>query len=80
MVPGKPMPTVEKYEATNEAVAISETTEAESRAFFDSVCRYYLGMSGPDFIENWNRGAITYEDGENDSRIQRVIAVLPFAA
>ena len=38
----------------------SETTNAEARALFDSVCRYCLAMSGQEFIDKWSRGAITY--------------------
>lgn len=57
-----------------------DITNAESSALFDSVCQYYLSMSGQEFIDKWNRGAITFEDGEDNLGVSRVIAVLPFAA
>lgn len=53
---------------------------SEGRELFDSVCRHYLSISGDEFLSRWNRGSITYQDAEIDSRVSQVVSVLPFAA
>jgi hypothetical protein len=60
--------------------AHDEVEGLEGRDLFDSVCRYYLEMSGTEFLRRWNSGEITQEDAEADFRVSRVVSVLPFAA
>jgi hypothetical protein len=65
---------------TLDLVEVHEVEGTEGRELFDSVCRYYLDISGDEFLARWQSGSITYQDAENDSRISRVVSVLPFAA
>jgi hypothetical protein len=69
-----------KMPITADEVEVHEVEGSEGKDIFDSVCRYYLDMSGPEFLAKWDQGLITYADAENDSRISRVVSTLPFAA
>jgi hypothetical protein len=63
-----------------EGIETHVATASEARELFDSVCQYYLSMSGAEFLKQWQENKITRADGESDHRISRVIAMLPFAA
>lgn len=65
---------------TLDLVEVHVVEGTEGRELFDSVCQYYLDISGDEFLARWQSGSITNEDAENDSRISRVVSVLPFAA
>ncbi len=56
-------------------------TAEEGRAFFDHQARILMGMSGEEFLRQWDAG--TYQptigpDGE-DRKLNRLLMSLPFA-
>lgn len=57
---------------------VRELNEEEGRALFDRVARYYLGMSGEEFLDKWDAGEIDF-DGPQHSDIVPVYMVIPFA-
>ncbi len=52
-----------------------ELTRDEGRKFFDARARYYLHISGEEFLERWRRGEYR---GIDRPEVMRVIAALPF--
>jgi hypothetical protein len=52
-------------------------TREESHALFDSAARYYLGMSGEEFIRAWDAGEFP---GDPDDRpeLMHLVMLLPF--
>jgi hypothetical protein len=57
--------------------AIKELTAEEGRELFDKAARYYLNMSGEEFIRKWEAG----EFGDPDDRpeVMHLVMLLPFA-
>ena len=65
---------------TENTLEMRDVEGLEGRELFDSVCQYYLEMSGDEFLRLWASGAITQKDAEDDFRVSRVVSILPFAA
>jgi hypothetical protein len=49
--------------ATRTNGSIQDLTDEEGRALFDNAARFYLGISGEEFIERWDSG---YYDEDPD--------------
>ena len=48
----------------------------EAVSAFDYTCRYYLKVSGAEFLAKYDRGEIRLDD--SNTALQRVLAMLPF--
>jgi hypothetical protein len=60
-----------------DSVDIAEDTRtSEGMAAFDYTCRYYLNMSGADFLARYDRGE--FRQQANNTGLMRVLAMLPF--
>lgn len=66
---------MEKATGTNGGVR--NLTDEEGRALFDNAARFYLGISGDEFIERWNSGYYDDEDPEHPDIVD-VAMLLPF--
>lgn len=60
---------------TNERVR--DLTEVEGRELFDKAARFYLGISGEEFIERWKSGY--YDEDPDVPNVVDVATLLPFA-
>ncbi len=56
---------------------IKDLTLEEGRDLFDRKARQYLGVSGDEFIRRLEAGE--YGDPDDDSRVMRLVMLLPFA-
>lgn len=56
---------------------IKELSTKEGRELFDKATRYYLGISGKEFIERLDAGE--FEDPDEDPDVAEVLALVPFA-
>ena len=56
---------------------VRELTDVQSRALFDRAARYYLDLSGEEFLERWESGC--YEEPDCDPDVMSVVMLLPFA-
>ena len=61
-------------ESTHEALA--PVTEEAMKAF-DYTCRYYLNMSGREFLRRLDNGEFKHDP--SNTPLARVLAMLPFA-
>lgn len=66
---------MEKAAGTNGSVR--DLTDEEGRALFDNAARFYLGISGEDFIERWDSGY--YDEDPDHPDVVDVAMLLPFA-
>lgn len=66
---------MEKAAETNGSVR--NLTDEEGRALFDNAARFYLGISGEEFIERWDSGY--YDEAPDHPDIVDVAMLLPFA-
>jgi len=69
-------------EATMEQAAhtnghVRDLSPEESRELFDQAARYYLGISGEEFIRAWEAGE--YDDDPDRPEVMNVVMLLPFA-
>jgi hypothetical protein len=56
---------------------IRELSPAEGRKLLDERAHHYLGISGDEFIRNWDSGV--YSKNADRREVMRVAAALPFA-
>jgi len=56
---------------------IRELTDQQSWGLFDRAARYYLDVSGEEFLELWESGY--YEDPDSEPGVMSVVMLLPFA-
>ena len=56
---------------------IRELTDEQSWGPFDRAARYYLDVSGEEFLEHWESGY--YEDPDGEPGVMSVVMLLPFA-
>jgi hypothetical protein len=61
--------------ATQTHDEIRELTEEEWNRSIDRAARYYLGISGEEFVRRWNAGY--YGDWDDDLRATHVAFLLP---
>ena len=61
--------------ADRESASVEYLTEEQGWVLLDERARRYLQMSGRDFVERWDRGAI--EDPDRPE-VNRVSMLLPF--
>jgi hypothetical protein len=66
---------VEKTAGTNRLV--QDLTDEESRTLFDNAARFYLGISGEEFVERWDSGY--YDEDPDRPDVVDVAMLLPFA-
>jgi len=52
-------------------------SQEEGRALLDSQARYYLNMSGDDFVRAWNAGE--FDDNPDRPEVMRVAMLIGFA-
>jgi len=69
-------------EATMEQAAhtnghIRDLTDEEGWGLFDKAARFYLNISGEQFIERWESGY--YDKDPDDPNVVEVTMLLPFA-
>ena len=67
---------MERTVATEDA-HIRELTDEQSWGPFDRAARYYLDVSGEEFLERWESGY--YEDPDSEPGVMIVVMLLPFA-
>jgi hypothetical protein len=66
--------------AVKPAVPIEWLDAAEGRAFFDAQARATLGISGDDFLRQWDAGAYhVVQDELQAAKVRRLAALIPFA-
>lgn len=60
---------------------IRDLTPEEGRELFDRAARYYLNMSGEEFISKWDAGEFDDPDDrtKNPPEVMEVAMLLPFA-
>lgn len=60
---------------------IRDLTPEEGRELFDRAARYYLDMSGEEFIRKWDAGEFDDPDdrSKNPPEVMDVAMLLPFA-
>ncbi len=56
---------------------IREFTSKEGRKLFDDAAKYYLGLSGEEFLKRLNDGE--FEDPDEYPELAEVLALVPFA-
>lgn len=66
---------MEKALGTNENV--QDLTDEEGRTLFDNAARFYLGISGDEFVGRWESGY--YDEDPDQPDIVDVAMLLPFA-
>jgi hypothetical protein len=71
---GRSMPTTATAREVNQCPPAVSTKEAE--AAFDYTCRYYLKISGAEFLEQYDGGLV--RRNEANTALMRVFAMLPF--
>ena len=54
-----------------------EATEDEWREILDRAARYYLSMSGDEFVRAWKAGEIDLDDPVTHSLVVRVLMLMP---
>ena len=64
-------------EATRTNGSIRDLTDEEGRALFDNAARFYLGISGEEFVERWDSGY--YDEDPDRPDVVDVAMLLPFA-
>lgn len=66
-----------------ETLADSVQVTDEAKAAFDYTCRHYLNLSGEDFLRQYDSGVYrpaSLDDlNRDDTKLRRVLAMLPFA-
>ena len=55
---------------------IRELSEEQAWELFDKAARYYLDISGDEFLERWDSG---YYEDPDQPEIMSVVVLLPFA-
>lgn len=63
--------------ATRTNGSIRDLTDEEGRALFDNAARFYLGISGVEFVERWDSGY--YDEDPDQPDVVDVVMLLPFA-
>jgi hypothetical protein len=63
----------------HENAVVRELTHEEGRALFDEQARFYLGMSGDEFLRAWDAGEIDPDDPRIHGAVMRIVALIPFA-
>jgi hypothetical protein len=63
--------------ATGTNGSVRDLTEEEDRALFDNAARFYLGISGEEFVERWDSGY--YDEDPDHPDVVDVVMLLPFA-
>jgi hypothetical protein len=66
---------VEKALGTNDNV--QDLTDEEGRTLFDNASRFYLGISGDEFVGRWESGY--YDEDPDQPDVVDVAMLLPFA-
>jgi hypothetical protein len=56
---------------------VEELTPEQGRALFDRRARYYLHMSGEEFVRAWDAGE--FDDDPDRPEVMSVVMLLPFA-
>ena len=56
---------------------IRDLTDEEGWSLFDKAARFYLNISGKQFIERWESGY--YDKDPDDPNVVEVTMLLPFA-
>lgn len=54
---------------------IRELSDEQSWELFDSAARYYLDISGDEFLDRWDAG---YYDDPDQLEVMSVVMLLPF--
>ncbi len=57
--------------------AVKSPVTPEAKAAFDYTCQYYLQVSGQEFLRRYDAGE--YNNSLSDTKLIRVLAMLPFA-
>jgi hypothetical protein len=57
--------------------SVRDLTEEEGLALFDNAARFYLGISGEEFVERWDSGY--YDEDPDHPDVVDVVMLLPFA-
>lgn len=65
-------------QATEAEPEVVELDRNEGRRFFDQMTRQALDMSGEEFVARYDRGEFASREQEEDSRVLRLIMLLPF--
>jgi hypothetical protein len=60
-----------------ELTGVEELSQDEGEALFDRQARYYLSMSGDEFLRKWYSGE--FADQPEDRNVMLVASLLPFA-
>lgn len=63
-------------DAMPDGVEVREVSPREGWELFDAAARRFLGMSGAEFLEAWDRGAFAEEDSPD---VTLVALLIPFA-
>lgn len=76
--------TTQTYEPTMDAPSLPDDTEDEghvryltddeARAVFDETARYYMGISGEEFLRRWDAGE--WQDDPDHSPVMNVVSSL----
>lgn len=69
--PGK----IAKRADTNQPEETGPFTEREASALFEETAQFYLGISGAEFLRNWDAKA--FGDPKLKARAERVAALIP---
>jgi hypothetical protein len=56
---------------------VRDLSPEESHRLFDEAARYYLGISGEEFVRAWEAGE--YDDNPDRPEVMNVVMLLPFA-
>lgn len=67
--------------ASQENSQIRDLTPEEGRELFGRAARYYLDMSGEEFVRKWDAGEFDDPDDrtKNSPEVMNVVMLLPFA-
>ena len=58
---------------------VIELTAEESRHLFDKECQRLLGISGPDFLERYDRGDYDWKNGApHNEKVCVLSVIIPF--
>jgi len=63
--------------ASQSEAEVQEISPEDGRRIVDEAARFYLGMSGDEFIRAWHAGK--FDDDPDRPEIMHVVMLLPFA-
>lgn len=67
-----------EHEPENDGTHDHFVTDEEAWAIFDGSARYYMGISGEEFLRRWDAGEWSEEESDRVP-VVHVVSMLPFA-